>query len=201
MLDAGLADETGPALYVPCDSSLFRTQNLVMRVNGDPVSILNSIRNVSCHRSRSPAANVQTMDDRLRTAAGEPRFRTWLIGLFGLMGLVLAAIGIYGVLSYSVAQRRQEIGIRAALGATRAELIRMVLRECLTLTAFGAAIGLALSLSAGRFVRALLFEISPTDLMTLFGATTVLALIAVLSALLPARRAAAVDPNSALRAQ
>jgi ABC-type antimicrobial peptide transport system permease subunit len=123
------------------------------------------------------------------------------MGLFGVIGLVLAAIGIYGVLSCSVAQRTREIGIRAALGATRLELIHMVLRESLTLTAVGTAIGLALSLSASRFLTALLFEVSPTDVGTLVGATTVLASIAIVAALLPARRAAAVDPSAALRAE
>jgi putative ABC transport system permease protein len=144
---------------------------------------------------------VQTMNDRLWTAAGQPRFRTGVMGLFGVTGLVLAAIGIYGVLSYSVAQRRREIGIRAALGATRLALIQMVLRESLTLTATGAAIGLVLSLLAGRFLTALLFDVSPTDVATLAGATALLASIAIVSALLPARRAAAVDPSAALRAE
>jgi putative ABC transport system permease protein len=199
---AGLAEDTGPALYVPLRQRPFRNQNLVVRVNGDPASVLTGIRNaLHVVDPDLPVANVQTMDERLRTAAGQPRFRTWLIGLFGVLGLILAAIGIYGVLSYSVAQRTRELGIRAALGATRRELIQMVLRESLALTAIGAAIGLALSLSAGRFLSALLFEVSPTDVMTLAGATGVLVSIAIVAALLPARRAAAVDPSAALRAE
>jgi predicted permease len=199
---AGLAEATGPALYVPLRQLPFGNQNLVVRVSGDSGSVVNSIRAVLQTVDRDlPLANVQTMNDRLWTAAGQPRFRTGLMGLFGMTGLALAAIGIYGVLSYSVAQRRREIGIRAALGATRLALIQMVLHESLTLTAIGAAIGLALSLSAGRFLTALLFDVSPTDVATLVGATTLLVSIAIVSSLLPARRAAAVDPSAALRAE
>jgi putative ABC transport system permease protein len=199
---AGLAEDTGPALYAPLRQLPFRSQNLVVRVNGDPASVVAGIRGaLHVIDPGLPLANVQTMDERLRTAAGEPRFRTWLMGLFGVMGLVLAAIGIYGVLSYSVAQRTREIAIRAALGATRRELIEMVLRESLTLSTIGAAIGLALSLAVSRFLAALLFAVSPTDVTTLVGATAILVSIAIVSALVPARRAAAVDPSAALRAE
>jgi putative ABC transport system permease protein len=199
---AGLAEATGPALYVPLRQVPFRNQNLVVRVNGDPAAVVSGIRTaLQAIDPDLPLANVQTMNDRLWAAAGQPRFRTWLMGLFGVMGLVLAAIGIYGVLSYSVAQRTHEIGIRAALGATRPELIRMVLRESLSLAATGIAIGLALSLTGGRFLTALLFDVSPTDVATLVVATAALASIAIISALLPARRAAAVDPSTALRVE
>jgi putative ABC transport system permease protein len=199
---AGLAEETGPALYVPLRQLPFRNQNLVVRVNGDPASVVTGIRDaLHVIDPGLPLANVQTMDERLRTAADQPRFRTWLMGLFGVIGLVLAAIGIYGVLSCSVAQRTREIGIRAALGASRRALIQMVLRESLTLTAIGAAIGLVLSMAAGRFLKVLLFAVSPTDGATLVGATTILASIATVAALLPAQRAAAVDPSAALRAE
>jgi putative ABC transport system permease protein len=199
---AGLAEETGPALYVPLRQLPFRNQNLVVRVAGDPASVVTGIRDaLHVIDPGVPLADVQTMDERLRSAADQPRFRTWLMGLFGVVGLVLAAIGIYGVLSCSVAQRTREIGIRAALGATRGSLVKMVLRESLILTAIGAAVGLALSLAAGRFLKALLFGVSPADGATLFGATAILASIAIVAALLPARRAAAVDPNAALRAE
>jgi putative ABC transport system permease protein len=199
---AGLADATGPALYVPLRQLPFRDQNLVVRVSGDAGAVMTSIRAVlKTMDADVPLANVQTMDDRLRTAAGQPRFRPWLMGLFGVIALLLAAVGIYGVLSCSVAQRTREIGIRAALGATRSQLIKMVLRDSLLLAGGGIVIGLALSVLAGRLISSLLFQVSATDVSTLIGATGILASIAILSALLPARRAAAVDPSAALRAE
>ena len=126
--------------------------------------------------------------------------RTGLMALFGAMGHILAAIGIYGVMAYSVAQRMREIGIRAALGATRGGLLRMVLGQSLRLAMIGVAIGLALALATGRLIGALLFAVSPADTLVLAGATGVLMAVALMAALLPARRAAAVDPIVALRA-
>jgi len=122
------------------------------------------------------------------------------MALFGAMGLTLAAIGIYGVMAYSVAQRTREIGIRASLGATRRDLLRMVFGQSVKLAMFGIVIGLALALAAGRLLGALLFAVSPTDTLVFAGATGVLMFVALMSAVLPARRAAAVDPIVALRA-
>jgi putative ABC transport system permease protein len=141
------------------------------------------------------------MDEKLWASSGEPRFRTWLMALFGAMGLTLAAIGIYGVMTYSVAQRTREIGIRAALGATRGDLLRMVFRQSVKLATSGIVIGLALALAAGRLLGALLFAVNPADTLVLAGATGVLMFVALMSALLPARRAATVDPVVALRTE
>jgi len=199
---AGLGDPTGPAFYLPLRQSPFRNQNLVIRTNGDPSAIVSGLREALIGiDSDLPLANIRTMDERLWAAVGQPRFRTWLMGLFGGIGLMLAAIGIHGVLSYSVAQRTREIGIRAALGATRRELQTMVLGESLRLTAIGTALGLALALSARRLLAAVLFGVSPTDVAMLAAATGVLVSVALISALLPARRAASVDPIAALRAE
>jgi len=199
---AGLAETTGPALYVPLRQLPFRNQNLVIRVSGDASAVVTGIRAaLKTLDPDLPLDDVQTMSDRLRTAAGQPRFRTWLIALFGAVALVLAAIGVYGVLNSSVAQRTREIGIRAALGATRPQLIAMVLRDSLALAGAGAIVGLALSVVTGRLISSMLFEVSPTDVATMAGATAILVSVAILSALLPARRAAAVDPNAALRTE
>jgi len=199
---AGLAEQTGPAFYFPLRQVPFRSQNLIVRSRGDPSSLVSGMRDVLRGIDADlPLADIRTMDERLWAAAGQPRFRTWLMSLFGVMGLTLAAIGIHGVLSYSVAQRTREIGIRAALGATRRDLLRMVLGESLTLTIAGAGFGLALALSVGRLLSALLFAVSPTDIAVLIGATGVLVIVAIVSALMPARRAAAVDPTVALHAE
>jgi putative ABC transport system permease protein len=198
----GLAGETGPAFYVPLRQAPFRNQNLVVRATGDRSNIVSAMREVLRGIDADlPLAEIETMDERMWAAAGEPRFRTWLMSLFGVMGLVLAGIGVHGVVSYSVVQRTREIGIRAALGATQRDVLRLVLGESLTLTMLGTVFGLALALAAARFLEALLFNVSPTDLAALAGATGVLVAISVLSALLPARRAAAVDPTVALRAE
>jgi len=199
---AGLAETTGPALYVPLRQLPFRNQNLVIRVSGDASAAVTGIRAaLKTLDPDLPLDDVQTMSDRLRTAAGQPRFRTWLIALFGAVALVLAAIGVYGVLNSSVAQRTREIGIRAALGATRPQLIAMVLRDSLALAGAGAIVGLALSVATGRLISSMLFEVSPTDVATMASATAILVSVAILSALLPARRAAAVDPSAALRTE
>jgi putative ABC transport system permease protein len=191
-----------PALYVPLRQLPFRNQNLVIRVSGDASAVVTGIRAaLKTLDPDLPLDDVQTMSDRLRTAAGQPRFRTWLIALFGAVALVLAAIGVYGVLNSSVAQRTREIGIRAALGATRPQLIAMVLRESLALAGAGAIVGLAFSVVTGRLISSMLFEVSPTDVPTVAGATAILVSVAILSALLPPRRAAAVDPSAALRTE
>jgi putative ABC transport system permease protein len=197
---AGLAEQTGPAFYLPLRQSPFRDQNLVVRTTDNPSTIVSGIREVlRAIDPNLPLAEVRTMEERLWASSGEPRFRTWLMALFGAMGLTLAAIGIYGVMTYSVAQRTREIGIRAALGATRSDLLRMVFGQSVKLAMFGIVIGLALALAAGRLLGALLFAVSPADTLVLAGATGVLMFVALMSALLPARRAATVDPIVALR--
>jgi putative ABC transport system permease protein len=199
---AGLAEQTGSAFYLPLRQSPFRDQNLVVRTAGDPSAIASGIREVlRAIDPNLPLADVRTMEERLWTASGEPRFRTWLMALFGVMGLTLAAIGIYSVMAYSVTQRTREIGIRAALGATRGDLVRMVLSDGLKLATVGAALGLGLALAGGRVFAALLFATNPADAGVLVGATAVLMFVAGVAALQPARRAAAVDPIVALRTE
>jgi putative ABC transport system permease protein len=196
---AGLAEQTGPAFYLPLRQSPFRDQNLVVRAAGNPSTIVSGIRDVlRAIDPNLPLAEVRTMEERLWASSGEPRFRTWLMALFGAMGLTLAAIGIYGVMAYTVAQRTREIGIRAALGATRIDLWLMVFGQSVKLAMCGIVLGLALALAAGRLLGALLFGVSPADTLVLAGATGVLMFVALASAALPARRAATVDPIQAL---
>lgn len=127
------------------------------------------------YNSAGRAVGVEkTIDERMWASSGDPRFRAWLMALFGLIGLTLAAVGIDGVMAHSVAQRTREIGIRAALGAARAALLRMVLSESLGLAITGAAIGLALTLATAPLIRALLFAVSPSDSLVLIVVTSVL---------------------------
>ena len=127
------------------------------------------------------------------------RFSVTLLSIFGAVAALLAAVGLYGVLAFIVAQRRREIGVRIALGATRRDVIRDVLGHGLRLAAFGVSIGLALALAITRLMSALLFGTSPTDVATFAGAATLLALIAAIAGLIPALRASRVDPLVALR--
>ena len=127
------------------------------------------------------------------------RFNLLLVGVFALAALLLAMVGVFGVLAYSVAQRTREIGVRVALGATRGTILKMVLGQGLITVAIGLAIGLAGSLLLTRTMRSMLFEVSPNDPLTIAGITLLLLLIAMLASYIPARRATRVDPMIALR--
>lgn len=140
-----------------------------------------------------------TMDELLAESVGEPRFRTLLLTLFAAVGLLLAAVGIYGVMAYSVSQRTREIGLRMAMGAGRGSVLRQVLGEGLRLTIAGLAIGLAGALALTRSLSSLLFGISPTDPATFAVVAVVLTGVALAGSYVPARRAALVDPMEALR--
>jgi putative ABC transport system permease protein len=146
-----------------------------------------------------PVTGVAELTGALDASLTEQRFRTFLLGLFAAMALILAAIGIFGVISYSVSRRTHEMGIRVALGASRGAILRMVLRETLLLTFAGVAIGIPCALAASRLVGHMLFGVSPHDLVTLTIVAVVLAAVAAFAGYLPARRATRVDPLVALR--
>jgi putative ABC transport system permease protein len=146
-----------------------------------------------------PVTDVATMPDILEASLAQPRFRTVLLGLFAAMALVLAATGIFGVISYSVSCRTNEIGIRVALGASRGAILRMVLRETLVLTFLGLALGVPGALAASRLVGHMLFDVSTSDPATLAAVAFSLAAVATLAGYVPARRAMRVDPIVALR--
>jgi putative ABC transport system permease protein len=139
------------------------------------------------------------MDQVLQTVTARPRFLTFLLVLFAGVAVLLAAIGIYGIMSYTVPQGRREIGIRAALGAQRRDLLRMVLRKGLKLTLIGIALGLIGAFGLTRLMSNLLFGVSATDPMTFAGVTLLLVIVALVASYLPARRATKIDPLVALR--
>jgi ABC-type antimicrobial peptide transport system permease subunit len=148
-----------------------------------------------------PVTYVMPMAELASESLAFRRAGMILAGGFGLLALILAAIGIYGVLSYSVSRRTREIGVRIALGATRGEVARLVMREGLVMTAAGTLIGLAAALGLTRFLSSVLFEVSPGDPATYLAVAAVLIAVALLATLLPARRATSVDPLVALRAE
>jgi putative ABC transport system permease protein len=143
--------------------------------------------------------HVRSMDDVIRQSTARSDFNTILLAAFAAVALLLAAVGIYGLISFSVGQRARELGIRAALGATPEQLRRMVLGQGLRLTVIGAFLGAVGSIGLTRYMKSLLFGVKPVDPLTVACACVLLVLVAVLAAFLPARRAARLDPVEVLR--
>ena len=148
-----------------------------------------------------PLMRLRTLDEVVGRSISEPRFYAILLGAFAAVALLLAALGIFGVMSYAVAQRYREIGIRVALGADPGVVLRMVLGNALVLVGAGIGAGLLGAVALSRTMASLLFELSPTDPATLIGVAALLAVVALLASYLPARRATRVDPLVALRSE
>jgi putative ABC transport system permease protein len=193
-------DDSSSGLYVSYKQSPFPQMALVVRGAMDPTHLVKSIQAVVWQLNKNQAfQDIKTLDQIKSESLGENRMRTVLLGAFAALALLLAAIGIYGVISYSVAQRTHEMGLRAALGATRGDQLRLVLKGGMTLTAIGVAIGIAGALALARLLASLLFAVSPRDPWTLALVGVVLVAVAGAACLIPARRAAKVDPMVALR--
>jgi putative ABC transport system permease protein len=198
--DIALGQDPGPMMYVPYAQAPFWGANVVVKSALSPSSVAAAIRQeVQKIDKDLPVTEVAMMPDIIETSVAQPRFRTFLLGLFAAMALVLAATGIFGVISYSVSCRTNEIGIRVALGASRGSILRMVLRETLVLTFAGMALGIPCALAASRLLGHMLFGVSVNDPATLASVTFALAAVATLAGYVPARRAMSVDPMVALR--
>jgi putative ABC transport system permease protein len=198
--DDSLGQDPRPMVYVPYAQAPFWGANVVVKSTLSPASVAATIRQeVQKIDKDLPVTDVAMMPDLIDASVAQPRFRTFLLGLFGAMALVLAATGIFGVISYSVSRRTNEIGIRVALGASRGTILRMVLRETLVLTFAGLAVGLPCALAASRLLGNMLFGVSASDPATLAIVAITLAAVAALAGYMPARRAMRVDPMVALR--
>jgi putative ABC transport system permease protein len=197
----GLAERVQPAIYLAAAQAPTPSLSLIVKTEAaDPLTLTEAVRGeVSRLDPELPIAQIRTMEERLAGALAQPRFRTLLIALFAAVALILACIGIYGVMSYSVSQRTHEIGIRMALGAKGGDVLRMVIRQGLTVAATGIVIGLGGSLALTRLMNSLLFGIGATDPLTFAATALVLAVTALAACYLPARRATKVDPMIALR--
>jgi putative ABC transport system permease protein len=189
-----------PTIYLDNIQVPMYFNHLVLRSRDDPRQIARSVQ-AAIHRVDPDQAvsGIQTMQEIYSDSVSTPRFHLMLLLIFAGIAVVLAAIGVYGVVAYSVTQRTQEIGIRMALGAQGGNISRLVLREGVGVGALGIALGLAGAFAATRVLRSLLFEVTPTDPLTLASVAVLLFAMALAAALLPARRAAAVDPVVALR--
>jgi putative ABC transport system permease protein len=198
--DVALSEAPGPMMYVPFAQAPFWGGAVIVKSTLSTSGVAAAIRHEVLQVDKDlPVTGVAELTGALDASLAEQRFRTFLLGLFAAMALILAAIGIFGVISYSVSRRTHEMGIRVALGASRGAILRMVLRETLLLTFAGLAIGIPCALAASRLVGHMLFGVSPHDLVTLTIVAVVLAAVATFAGYLPARRATRVDPLVALR--
>jgi putative ABC transport system permease protein len=205
----GLDQAPEPEFYLPMVQApaaawtwTNRTMTVAVRAQGDPISLMTPLRqSVAEVDPAVPLYNLGTMQGRLVDSLAQSRFSTMLLTVFGAIALLLAAIGVYGVISYGVAQRTQEIGIRMALGARHGDVLAMVVRHGAMLAAVGMVVGLVGALALSGLLSTLLFRVSPTDPPTFAGGIVVLMAVAVLAAALPARRAARTDPMVALRSE
>jgi putative ABC transport system permease protein len=189
-----------PELYTPHTQAAFNTMALVIRTEGDPQAIARALQSeVSSLDKDIPVYSLKMMEQYLGTTIAQPRFNALLLGMFGVVALVLTAIGLYGVVAYSVAQRTQEIGIRMALGAQTADVLRMILRQGLMLTAMGLTAGLVGSYFLTQLLTKMLYGIGSTDPLTFAITALILTGVAMAACLVPARRASRTDPMVALR--
>jgi putative ABC transport system permease protein len=192
-----LIEEPKGTIYFP---SYFGSATLVVRTNDDPRRLAETIRQqVLAVDASQPLYDIKTMDERLARSLEARRFAATLLGLFAALALVLAAIGLYGVIAYLVTQRRHEIGIRVALGATGVDVLKLVLRQAIQLTLIGVAIGLVAAFALTRLMASLLFGVSATDPMTFVSICVILITTALTASYVPARRATRIDPMVALR--
>ena len=173
-----------------------------IRTTGDPLAVVPFLRDVVAEADpQAVTADVMTMDARLWAAVAQPRFYAVFAGCFAALALFLAACGIYGLLSYTVSQRRREIGVRMALGAQRGDIVALVVRQGAALVAAGAVLGLLGAAASSRVLESFLYGVATDDRLTLVGAPLVLVAAALVACWLPARRATRVDPVQALRVE
>jgi ABC-type antimicrobial peptide transport system permease subunit len=191
-----------PLILTPLSQRYQSEVTLHVRTSGEPIAMAPAVEQ-TIHRLNAnlPLYGVTTLKEKMQLGSVFERIAVTFAGSFGLLALLLAAVGIYGVVSYTTRQRTHEIGIRIALGAGKGAILRNVLRQGLILTVAGLAIGLAVSLVVTRFLRTVLIGVAATDLFTYATVATVLCAVAMVACYLPARRAAAVDPVKALRTE
>jgi len=196
----GLKSEPKPEVFIPHAQNAYLPMNVIVRTAADPMQMLGAVRQeVRALDPAQPVSRVDTMERLVARWIAPDRFSLWLLGLLAVIALLLAAVGIYGVLSFTVSQRTQEIGVRMALGARKEDVLKLVVGQGLQLVAIGVAIGLAGASALTRLMKTLLFGVSATDPATFVIVALLLAFVTLFACWLPARRAAKVDPITALR--
>jgi predicted lysophospholipase L1 biosynthesis ABC-type transport system permease subunit len=197
-----LGEEALPVAYLPVAQNHETGMTLYVRTSVPPASLVAGIRReIQEMEPNLPVPGIQTMTETIGTSLYAARMGAWLLGVFGGLALLLAVIGIYGVLSFSISRRTREIGIRLALGAGRRDVFLLVIRDGMPLVGAGIVIGLAGGVAAARSLASFLYGVASSDLLTFAVMTAVLAGVALLACVIPARRAMRVQPIAALRCE
>jgi putative ABC transport system permease protein len=195
-----LREEPPPYIYLPHGQFHRPGMTLVVRASNDPKGLIGVVqKETHALDSKLPVFEIMTLDQYLASSVAEPKFSALLLGLFAGLALILSCLGLYGVMSYVVAQRTRELGIRMALGAKTRDVLQLVIRQGIGLTLLGAAIGVAVAVALTRMIKSWLFGVSPTDPVTFAVAALLLTIVALISCWIPAWRATKVDPITALR--
>jgi predicted permease len=195
-----LGETATPFAYLPLAQNHETGMTLMVRTRSEPTGLASSIgQTLQALDKNVPVTNIRSMKDLIGNSLYAARMGAALIGVFGLLALLLAAVGLYGVMAYAVSQRTREIGIRMALGAQRRDVLRLVLREGMTLVLIGSVLGLITAITVSRLLVSFLYGISATDALTFFATIVVLTIVAFIASLIPAHRATKVDPIIALR--
>jgi putative ABC transport system permease protein len=200
--DAGLSEPNPPEIYLPLRQWPVSSMSVVVQTVTPPTSLVDAVRSeVYSVDPNLPVSNVRTLDQIVAKSISQPRFYTTLLGIFAGVALALAAIGIFGVLSYAVAQRTREIGIRVALGARERSVVNLVVGQAMALVMAGVAVGTLAALVLSQTMTKMLFHVTPTDPVTFGGVALVLIVVALVASYMPARKATHVDPIVALRTE
>ncbi len=195
-----LDEKPRPWVYMPLSQSFASETNFIVRTAGDPGTYAHAVE-AAIHQVDPvlPVYGVRPFETAISASYFGQRIGGSFLGLFSVIALALAAIGLYGVLAYTVSQRSREVGIRVALGASRGNVLGLILGQGVRLAAVGLAIGLAITIVVTRLLRSLLLGVSPTDIPTIAAVSALLAVVAILASLIPAHRATRIDPISAIR--
>lgn len=197
---AGLNADAEPTYYVPASQAPLQNMTVLVRTQSEPLALIPALRGaVLSIDPNQPISSIKTMENIVADSIAQPRLSMMLMGLFGMLALLLATVGIYGLLSYAVTQRTHEMGIRMALGARMTDVLSLILKQGMMLVVIGEVLGLLGALALTRLLKTLLFGVAPTDASTFVAVSVVLTVVALLACYLPARRATKVDPLEALR--
>jgi putative ABC transport system permease protein len=198
----GLTADLLPQYYLPLAQTLVTNPFLVVRTTGDPAHMEGAIRAaVHSLNESTPVYQVSTLEDYVSSSAAQPRFQMFVLTCFATIALILAAIGLYGLLSYMVAQRTLETGLRMALGGQRSDVLGMIIRQGIRFAVVGIGLGIAASIAVTRLLSGMLYGVRPSDPATFVATTCLLLLVSLAATVVPAWRAANLDPNQTLREQ